>query len=112
MSERISEAFDLIRQYAVREGWIPISWKDWCVGPWRIRVNGTREDRGVPPYHALIERAVRLRDRSMWTWLYWLPAVCGVLSGVVLYRAQRAGAMSRAWLRDQARRDEAEPYGS
>ncbi len=56
MSEQICEAFDLIRQYAEREGWIPIGWKDFTVGPWRIRVNGSpqiRED--IRPYHALIE---------------------------------------------------------
>jgi len=51
-----SEVFDLIRQYAVLRGWIPIGWKDFRVRDWRIRVNGTRQAReGVPPYHALIE---------------------------------------------------------
>jgi hypothetical protein len=55
-TETISEAFDLIRQYAEREGWIPIGWRDWRVGPWRIRVNGTRQEREqAPPWHALIE---------------------------------------------------------
>lgn len=58
MSEQFSEAFDLIRQYAERQGWVPIGWRDWTVGPWRIRVNGTGEKRdNVPPYHALIEHA-------------------------------------------------------
>jgi hypothetical protein len=54
--EQYCEVFDWIRQYAVREGWIPIGWRDFHVGPWRIRVNGTPEDRdGIPPYHALID---------------------------------------------------------
>lgn len=39
------------------------------------------------------------------TWLYWLPAVCGLLAGVVLLWSQRQGEMSRAWLREQERRD-------
>ena len=57
MSEqKISEAFELIRQYAVREGWVPIGWREWHVGPWRIRVNGTKDERdAVPPWHAVIE---------------------------------------------------------
>ena len=56
MSEQYSEAFDWIRQYAEREGWIPIGWRDFTVGSWRIRVNGTRVERdSIPPYHALIE---------------------------------------------------------
>lgn len=51
-----SLAFDLIRRYAEREGWVPIGWREWHVGPWHIRVNGTAEPRGaIPPYHALIE---------------------------------------------------------
>lgn len=58
MKEQYSEAFDLIRQYAEREDWIPIGWRDFQVGPWRIRVNGTPEERDhVPPYHAMIEHA-------------------------------------------------------
>mgnify|MGYP001567339052 FL=1 len=53
---QICEAFDWIRQYAVREGWIPIRWKDFRIGPWRIRVNGTPTMcQDVPPWHALIE---------------------------------------------------------
>lgn len=56
MSPQFSEAFDWIRQYAVREGWVPIGWRDWMVGPWRIRVNGTATEQDhIPPYHALIE---------------------------------------------------------
>lgn len=52
----IVEAFDLIRQYAERQRWIPIGWREWHVGEWRIRVNGTPESHdGVPPWHALIE---------------------------------------------------------
>ena len=56
MTAQYSEAFDLIRRYAVRAGWIPIGWRDFRVGPWRIRVNGTVQEREqVPPYHALID---------------------------------------------------------
>ena len=56
MSEPISEAFDLIARYAEREGWIPIGWKDFRIGPWRIRVNGTQVEREhVRPCTALIE---------------------------------------------------------
>jgi hypothetical protein len=55
-SPQFCEAFDLIRQYAVGKGWVPIGWRDWTVGPWRIRVNGTPTQRGqIPPYHALVE---------------------------------------------------------
>lgn len=55
-TETISEAFDLIAQYAEREGWIPIGWREWTVGPWRIKVNGTTETiDGVRPYHAQVE---------------------------------------------------------
>lgn len=53
---RICDAFDVIARYAQREGWIPIGWRDWRVGPWRIRVNGTKAARdGLAPFHALIE---------------------------------------------------------
>lgn len=53
MTEQISLAFDLIRRYAEREGWIPIGFRVWDVGPWHIVVNGTRDERdGVAPYHA------------------------------------------------------------
>lgn len=56
MTEPISLAFDLIRRYAEREGWIPIGWREWTVGPWRITVNGTNQKRaGISPYHALIQ---------------------------------------------------------
>lgn len=52
----ITLAFDLIRRYAERHGWIPIGWRSFVVGPWTVTVNGTSlEDQGVPPYHALIE---------------------------------------------------------
>lgn len=55
-SDKYSEAFDLIVQYAERERWIPIGWREWTVGPWRIQVNGTRQTRdGVPPFHAFVE---------------------------------------------------------
>lgn len=53
--ERISLAFELIRRYAVREGWIPIGFRQWSVGPWDITVNGTAEERdALSPYHARI----------------------------------------------------------
>ena len=55
-TETICEAFDLIRRYAKRKGWIPIGWREFTVGPWRVRVNGTREVRdAIQPYHALVE---------------------------------------------------------
>lgn len=51
----IALAFDLIRRYAEREGWIPIGWRTFTVGPWTVTVNGTPEQRDdVPPWHALI----------------------------------------------------------
>lgn len=51
----ISEAFDLIRQYAVREGWIPIGFRTFTVGPWTVTVNGTKDEReAVPPWHAKV----------------------------------------------------------
>jgi len=54
--EPITLAFDLIRRYAERQGWIPIGWKAFTVGPWTITVNGTPEERDhVPPYHARID---------------------------------------------------------
>lgn len=53
---RIVEAFDLIRQYAEREGWIPIGHRKWTLGEWDIEVNGTREPIGqIPPWHALVQ---------------------------------------------------------
>lgn len=51
----ITLAFDLIRRYAERQGWIPIGWRAFTVGPWEVTVNGTREDRElIPPWHARI----------------------------------------------------------
>ena len=56
MNEPISLAFDCIARYAQRQGWIPINWRAFDVGPWHVTVNGTREKRdGIPPYHARIE---------------------------------------------------------
>lgn len=56
MSERISLVFDLIRRYAVQQGWVPIGWRVFEPGPWTVTVNGTKEERErVPPYHARIE---------------------------------------------------------
>lgn len=52
----ISLAFDLIRRYAVRAGWVPVGWRVFTVGPWTVTVNGTETMRDrIPPYHALIE---------------------------------------------------------
>jgi hypothetical protein len=49
-------AFDLIRRYAARHGWIPIGWRSFTIGPWIVTVNGTPlEYAAVPPYHALVE---------------------------------------------------------
>lgn len=53
--ETYSLVFDLIRRYCEREGWIPVGWRVFTVGPWTITVNGTpAEHENVPPYHALI----------------------------------------------------------
>lgn len=55
-TDTVSLAFEVIRQYAVREGWQPIGWRTWHVGPWTITVNGTPQERDtIPPYHALIQ---------------------------------------------------------
>lgn len=54
----ISEAFELIRQYAVREGWIPIGFRTFTVGPWMVTINGTKDEReAIPPWHAKVEHA-------------------------------------------------------
>jgi hypothetical protein len=51
----ITLAFDLIRRYAERQGWIPIGWRPFTVGPWDVTVNGTPEERDdIPPWHARI----------------------------------------------------------
>jgi len=59
MTERpICEAFDLIRQYAEQQGWIPIGFRSFRVGDWGVTVNGTGERRDdVPPFHARVENA-------------------------------------------------------
>jgi hypothetical protein len=52
----ITLAFDCIRRYAERQGWIPIGFRTFTVGPWKVTVNGTPEDHlDVPMYHALVE---------------------------------------------------------
>jgi hypothetical protein len=57
-SQTISEAFELIRQYAEREGLIPIGFRSFTVGPWTVTVNGTPDAKdNIPPYHALVEHA-------------------------------------------------------
>lgn len=51
----MSEIFDLIARYAERQGWIPIGWREFPIGPWDVTVNGTTAERDhVPPYHARI----------------------------------------------------------
>ena len=61
---KLSEAFYLIAEYAHRQGWIPIGFRSWTVGPWNITVNGTKEAQEIldggpvlelPPFHALVE---------------------------------------------------------
>lgn len=55
MNEPISEIFVLIAEYAHRQGWIPIGWREFSIGPWDITVNGTKERRDdLDPYHARI----------------------------------------------------------
>lgn len=55
--ENVSLAFDLIRRYAEIQGWIPIGWRVFTVGPWEVTVNGTKDERdGVPPYHAMVHK--------------------------------------------------------
>ena len=54
--KRICLAFDLIRQYATLQGWIPIGHKMFTIGDWRVEVNGTRKVIGkLSPFHALVE---------------------------------------------------------
>ncbi len=53
--EQITLVFYLITRYAVQQGWIPIGWRAFQIGPWDITVNGTPHTRtNIPPYHALI----------------------------------------------------------
>lgn len=48
-------AFDLIARYAEERGWIPIGFRSWQIGPWKIAVNGTRDEReSIPPFHAMV----------------------------------------------------------
>ena len=56
MSERpISEAFMAIADYATGQGWVPIGFRVFAVGPWDITVNGTQERYDdVDPYHARV----------------------------------------------------------
>ena len=56
--EQINLAFSLIRDYAIREGWTPIGFRSFAVGPWKVTVNGTKDEQsGIPPFHALVEHA-------------------------------------------------------
>lgn len=51
----IVEAFDVIRRYAEHQGWIPIGFRTFEVGPWTVTVNGTKVMTDhVDPYHARI----------------------------------------------------------
>lgn len=53
---RISVAFQLIADYALKQGWVPVGHRTFTVGDWSIRINGTPlEINGLEPYHALIE---------------------------------------------------------
>lgn len=56
MSEQFSEAFVLIRDYALSRGWAPMGFRSFTVGPWTVTVNGTEQAKdNIPPYHALVE---------------------------------------------------------
>lgn len=55
----ILEAFDLIRQYAERRGWIPIGRREFVVGEWEIKVNGSKDPwEDVPPFHAHVHNRI------------------------------------------------------
>lgn len=44
-----------IADYATAQGWAPIGFRTFTVGPWDITVNGTKERRdGLQPYHASV----------------------------------------------------------
>lgn len=50
-----SLAFSLIADYAIRQGWTPIGFRSFTVGPWTVTVNGTKTQRdGISPFHAHI----------------------------------------------------------
>jgi len=58
MPDQVLEVFDLIREYAERHDWLPIGWRTFTVGDWRVTVNGTKEERdSIPPFHALVEHS-------------------------------------------------------
>ena len=49
-------AFSLIADYAIQQGWTPIRFRSFTVGPWKVTVNGTKTERdGLAPFHALVE---------------------------------------------------------
>jgi hypothetical protein len=51
----ISAAFMAIADYATQQGWTPIGFRSFTVGPWEITVNGTKERcDDVEPYHARV----------------------------------------------------------
>jgi hypothetical protein len=41
MTDQVLEVFDLIREYAERHDWLPIGWRTFTVGDWRVTVNGS-----------------------------------------------------------------------
>ena len=53
----LPELYVEVLEYCRRQGWVPVGWRSWDLGPWKITVNGTKAERdGVPPFHVLIER--------------------------------------------------------
>ena len=55
MVRPLSEAFDVLAQYALAQGWAPIGFRVFTVGPWTVTINGTDTRRNdLSPYHALI----------------------------------------------------------
>ena len=95
-SEPMTLVFEVIRRYAVPEGWIPIGWRAFDVGPWKVTVNGTREKRDdIPPYHVRIEHReivafmlVHPLDRSVGGWGE-TEATCARAMEAELARASR-----------------------
>jgi hypothetical protein len=47
------EAFSVIADYCLAQGWAPVGVRDFSVGAWDIRINGTPERRwGTAPFSA------------------------------------------------------------
>jgi len=58
-SERLAipEVYMAVAEYCHRQGWIPVGWRSWTLGPWTFTFNGTAlEHKGVPAFHLLIEQ--------------------------------------------------------